>query len=748
MSLECRTWLLNGKVQGVGFRPFVYCLAHEFQLQGWVRNNVGRVEIQAQGKAVRLDAFHAALTQRSPTISSPYILACEQSEPQLFEGFTILSSGTSEQVDIHIPPDYATCTACLTEMKDESERRYQYPFINCTQCGPRYTLIRSLPYDRGATSMNNFPLCDDCLKEYKNPLDRRFHAEPLACGECGPTLQYSSPSDNLSDSDSALQAGIRDLRQGKIVAVKGVGGYHLMCDASNDLAVYTLRQRKRRPDKPLALLFPVRGDDGLEAVREVAELTEQEAQLLRSPARPIVLLQKKTNQLSALIAPKLNELGVMLAYSPLHHLLLDQIGKPLVATSANFTGEPVLIDQDDMESRLGYITQYFLHHNREILRPADDSVYRLIADKLRPLRLGRGYSPIEMDLPFVLDEPMVACGAHMKNTVALAWGNRLVISPHIGDLDSPRSMAVFEQAIDDLQRLYQVKATRVVCDAHPQYASSRWAESQGLPVTRVQHHKAHASAVMLEHWSTAPSLVFTWDGTGFGEDGTVWGGEAFYGKPGRWQRVASMRPFHLPGGDKVAREPWRSATALYWEESREWADTPVDQPLLKQAWQQGINAPQTSSVGRLFDAASAMTKIKQLVSFEGQGAMLLEQHCDDLYEVESLPLKRDKHGVWVANWALLLDKMTHTKHSIEARATLFHSMMAHTLLSQVEAARQQYTFTQVGLSGGVFQNKKLSDYVMTQLQLRGYQACMAETLPVNDAGISAGQIVEAAMGLT
>jgi len=763
--IESREWVINGKVQGVGFRPFVYRLARQLNLVGWVRNNIGQVEIQAQGDDHDLDLFHSGLVQHAPTISEPRILSCRVCETGNFSDFQIHSSETGNNPDIHIPPDYFTCADCLAEMQDPDDRRYQYPFTNCTQCGPRYTLIESLPYDRANTSMHEFPLCDECRKEYENPLDRRFHAEPLACPVCGPQLHYKDPEQNIDDTQQALKACIEALKHGQIVAVKGVGGYHLMCDAANDIAIKHLRERKGRPHKPLAVMFPSRGKDQLDAVREAVDPESDEADLLRSPSRPIVLVGKKgSSKLSYLIAPDLGEIGVMLAYSPLHHLLLNAMGSPLVATSANISGEPVLIDEAAVEERLQHISDHFLHHNRTILRPADDSVYRKIAKKLRPIRLGRGHAPIEIELPFQLKEPMLACGSHMKNTVALAWKNRLVVSPHIGDLNSPRSMEVFEQTIEDLQRLYRVRASSLACDAHPDYGSTRWAErfaknssnknDAEFPLIKIQHHRAHASALVLEHWGTdgstdqsknEPWLIFCWDGAGYGDDQSIWGGEAFYGRPGSWRRIASMRPFHLPGGEKAARELWRSATGLCWEEGYACPDIPTDTKLLERAWRQGINSPKTTAVGRLFDAASALSGQVMEASYEGHGPMLLEHASDALYKVESLPIALNGIGVWQADWANLLPELRNKRISKHKIATLFHSHLAHTLLKQVQLIREKHPVSLVGLSGGVFQNKKLSDYVIQQLIEQNITACMSEKLPVNDAGISAGQIVEAAM---
>jgi len=747
---ECRRWIISGKIQGVGFRPFIYRLANQYNLNGWVRNNLGQVEIQCQGDHQDLDNFHVGLSSDPPVISNPEILSCEACETCDFSSFDILESNSSVNADIHIPADFYTCPDCLIELQDSNDRRYKYPFINCTQCGPRYTLIESLPYDRPNTSMDEFPLCENCFKEYEKPSDRRFHAEPIACPTCGPQLTFKDLESEIKNTPQALQACVEALNTAKIIAVKGIGGYHLMCDASNDIAVQQLRKLKGRPHKPLAVMFPADGSDDLDIASKFLKPDENEAKLLRSPSRPIVLVSKKESSLSKLVAPNLSEIGAMLAYSPLHHLLLSEFNRPLIATSANISGEPVLTDETEVEQRLSHITKVYLHHNRRIVRPADDSVFRQISGKLRPIRLGRGHVPIEINLPFTIKKPIIACGSHMKNTVALAWENRLVISPHIGDLDSPRSMDVFEKTIADLQKLYRVEASTLACDAHPAYASTRWALNSNLPVTKIQHHKAHASALVLENWDTdqdnsEPWLIFCWDGTGYGDDGNIWGSEAFYGHPGDWQRVASFRQFKLPGGEKAGREPWRSAAALCWEENQEWKDCPVDSRLLKQVWKQGINAPQTSAMGRLFDAAAALTGLIQEASFEGQAPMLLEQKCNSLFEIDSLPLSKNENGLLLANWASLIPLMQDSTISVEKRATTFHSQIAHTLLKQAETLSQSYSFKKVGISGGVFQNRMLSEYVITQLQNRNFDTYMAETLPVNDASISAGQIVEAAM---
>jgi hydrogenase maturation protein HypF len=737
---------ISGRVQGVGFRPFVYRLAHQFGLRGWVRNEAGTVEIWAQGVVAALEAFEQALLEQAPPLARPRITSRSSTEPQAFETFEILPSRDDAPARIHVPPDYFACDDCLRELRDPDNRRYRHPFINCTQCGPRYTLIGKLPYDRPNTSMAAFTMCPECRREYENPLDRRFHAEPIACPACGPRLQFVTPGGaTVRDNAAALTQAVAALRAGKIVAVKGIGGYHLICDARNDIAIARLRAKKPRPHKPLAVMVPARGADGLEAVRALAEVTPEHEHWLHDPVRPIVLVPKKLHALlSQRIAPGLREVGVMLPYSPLHHLLLDEFGGPLVATSGNVSGEPVLTENDDVTRRLAHVAEAFLHHDRPIQRPADDPVYRVIAGFARPLRHGRGSAPLELALPFKLDKPVLAVGGHMKNTVALAWDERIVVSPHIGDLDAPRSLTVFEQVITDLQNLYGVRAESIVCDAHPVYVSSRWARRTGLPVTPVLHHYAHAAALAGEHPDVTNWLVFAWDGVGYGADGTLWGGETLLGAPGRWQRAGSLRPFYLPGGEKAGREPWRSALSLCWEAGVEWKQCPEDPMLAHHAWRRRLNCPQTTSAGRLFDAAAALTGLHYRSSYEGQGPMLLEAACiEDSAHAIPLPLARNRQGLWETDWAPLLPFLMNQKLTVTERADGFHASLVRALVAQANALREEHGELAVGLGGGVFQNRVLTERAFAALRENGFDVRLMHQVPCNDAGISYGQIIEA-----
>lgn len=789
ISLEARRWLMGGRVQGVGYRAFVFNLAQRSSLSGIVQNLTGEVLVEAQGESAVLDAFAAELVSNAPPLARPHVVSCQPIPLRELVGFEILLSAVASPANIHIPPDNYLCNDCRREMLDPNDRRYRYPFINCTQCGPRYTLITAMPYDRPNTTMADFPLCPRCRAEYEDPHNRRFHAQPLACPECGPQLSFVAVDERAHEhvgGEAALVACIAALRRGETVAVKGIGGYHLMCDALNPAAIARLRASKHRPHKPLALMFPWQGADGLQLVRAALQLDAVTEAALCDAARPIVLIPKRADSsLPDSIAPGLREIGAMLPYSPLHHLLLESFGSPLVATSGNVSGEPVLTENAEAEARLGKVAQAFLHHNRPIARPADDSVLRIIAGKPRLLRAGRGIAPLEFDLPFALPQPLLAVGGHMKNAIALAWNNRAVLSPHIGDLGTPRSLEIFGQVIEDLQQLYGVKAQAIVCDAHPGYASSRWAAKQDLPLYRVQHHHAHASAlafeasldssnfnskvrqggdeqvtqtvqtarqgareeanaVSLKKWSW---LIFTWDGVGLGEDDTLWGGEALLGRPGKWKRVASFRPFRLPGGERAGREPWRSAAALCWESGLAWQSNARDAMLLKSAWQHGLNAPVTTAAGRLFDAASSLLGLCDTASYEGQGPMLLEAVSQGAAEAIDLPLHEDENGLLVADWTPLSHALRRDEVPVAQRAMQFHLSLAHSIVRQAQRIHAHTPFDAVGLTGGVFQNKLLAELAMQQLGAAGFEVHLPQQVPCNDGGLALGQLIEIACRL-
>jgi hydrogenase maturation protein HypF len=744
-----RRLLLTGRVQGVGFRPFVYRLAHELGLHGFVRNLRGDVEIVLHGPVATIERFARDVIDRAPPLARPVLAGQATVDAPAEPGFHIASSSAALQPQISVPPDFFCCPDCLTELADPGNRRHRYAFINCTQCGPRYTLIEALPYDRPNTTMRAFPLCEACRREYEDPLDRRFHAEPVACPVCGPHLEFVSPgAENPGEGDDkALAAAVAVLRDGRVLAVKGVGGYHLMCDARSEAAVARLRERKHRPDKPLAVMYPWRGPDGLSEVCGEFDPEPAAREALLDPARSIVLLRTgPPTRLAPNIAPGLAEIGVFLPYSPLHQLLLEDFGGPLVATSGNVSGEPVLTSATEAQERLAGVADAFLHHDRLIARPADDSVVRVIAGRARPIRLGRGIAPLELELPRAVPRPVLAVGGHLKTTVALAWDRRVVVSPHVGDMGTLRSEQVFAQVAADLQRLYDVRAAIVLSDAHPDYATTRWARASGLAHETVQHHRAHASALVTEHGKVdAPAIVFAWDGVGLGDDGTLWGGETFLGTPGHWQRAAHLRPFRLPGGDRAGRAPWRSAAAVCWELER---DCPVEvpDPIVRDAWKRRVNSPQSSAAGRLFDAASAIILGLGETSFEGQGPMWLEAIAREPAAFPRLELRSAAEGRLELDWAPLVDWLLQVPPTFAAdradRAGAVHASLADGIVQVAERLRDQSGTSVVGLTGGVFQNRRLTEAALAGLSSRGFEVLLPVQLPCNDGGLSYGQVAD------
>lgn len=770
MRAHARRLTVTGQVQGVGFRPFVFQLAQTHRLAGWVKNVTGQVEIHIQGESGGIRAFKKELIDRSPPLARPEIQRDFPAKPQADDRFHILDSDESDTPDIHLPKDHCVCDLCLAEMQNPCDRRYRYPFTNCTQCGPRYTLIKALPYDRVNTSMANFKLCPDCAAEYADPWDRRFHAEPVACPKCGPQLLWceldehgektktgDDSSDLAPDADQnalALARAIRVLRRGAIVAVKGIGGYHLYCDARHDGAIARLRARKRRPRKPLAVMFK-----DLEMLRTAAITTAEQDAFLSSPERPILLLPKRApSPLSHLIAPNLDEIGCLLPYSPLHRRLIEDFDGPLIATSGNISGDPVAIDNREAEKRLAKVADGFLHHNRTILRPADDSVFRPINRRQRPLRLGRGSAPLELSLTSVLRHPVIALGSHMKNTLCLAWADRAVISPHIGNLDSVSSLDNLARVSGDLQRLYRVEAQAVLIDRHPGYAYRSFARSLGLPLIELWHHHAHASAMAWEFPEVRDWIAFTWDGVGLGQDRTIWGAEAFVGRPGNWQRAARLQPFRIPGGDRAARQPWRSAVALLWELGKSVqqadrlfipADAVPDLDMLHRAWKRNINAPETSAAGRLFDGIAALIGICSDQSFEGEAPIRLEaaaaRSLPNMHHSAnriSMPMHKDSSGLWTTSWGSLVEGFIDQEVEPDQCAAIFHLSLARALIQQAMQLRKETGIIDIGLCGGVFQNRLFTEFVISGLAEAGFCAHLPAKMPVNDAAISLGQVVE------
>ncbi len=762
--------IIRGAVQGVGFRPFVFRLATELSLHGWVSNSPAGVTLEIEGPAAARREFLLRLEAERPPHCFIHGLEAVELDPAGHTGFTIRPSETTGEKTALVLPDIATCAACRREIFDPADRRFRYPFTNCTHCGPRYSILEALPYDRPNTSMKGFALCPACRAEYEDPRNRRFHAQPNACPRCGPQLALWDPAGReLAREDAALTGAVRALREGAIVAVKGLGGFHLLVRADDEAGVRRLRERKHREEKPLALMCPS------PAVAEtLAEVGPLEARALRSPEAPIVLCRRRPDApVAGAVAPGNPWLGLMLPYTPLHHLLLADLGRTVVATSGNVSDEPICTDEREALVRLGGIADLFLVHNRPIVRHVDDSLVRIVLGRELVLRRARGYAPlpVRVDRPL---PPVLAVGAHLKNTVALARGHEVFLSQHIGDLDTAPARAAFERVIADLSRLYAIQPEQVMADAHPDYHSTRRARATGLPVGEVQHHHAHVLACMAENHLPAPVLGVAWDGTGLGPDGTIWGGEFLRVTAGGVERVAHWRPFRLPGGEQAVKEPRRAALGLLHAhlgdgafERRDLAPVrafkPAELRALRPALNKALNAPLTSSVGRLFDAVASLLDLRQIARFEGQAAMDLEfafepGDATDSYPVElrQSPAAADPPpgsaaapvtpgtapGIWMADWAPLLQALLRDLR-VGAPVWQIAARFHNTLAEVVVAVARRVAEPRVVLSGGCFQNKYLLERTVEALRSAGFSPYWHQRVPPNDGGIALGQAVAA-----
>ena len=763
-----RLFIVTGTVQGVGFRPFVARLAARLGVCGWVRNDGHGVTIRAAAAPAVLAEFETGLRTEAPPAARIETLtsraANDDDPPANGAGFAIVDSESPAATPTAaVTPDLALCDDCRRELMTPRDRRRAYPFINCTNCGPRYSILRELPYDRPHTTMVEFTMCPACQREYDDPASRRHHAQPNACPVCGPHVElHGSLGQTLADHAAAIAQAAAALHAGRIVAVKGIGGFHLLVDATNDEAVRELRRRKHREEKPLAVMFP-----SLEALAATADTTYEQRRLLASPAAPIVLVRRRADApLAASVAPGNPWIGALLPYAPLHVLLLAAVDRPVVATSGNLSEEPLCFDDREAVQRLGGIADLFLVHNRGIARPVDDSVVRSCATGPLLLRRARGYAPTPIRLPPDARpaEPLLCVGAHMKNTVAVTAGDHLVLSPHIGDLGNVVSIATFERTVDLLGRLYGGRFARVACDAHPDYASTRFAEKLGVPVVRVQHHLAHILACLLDNESLPDRVLgVAWDGTGYGSDGTIWGGEFILvdRKARRARRVAHLRSFQLPGGETAVREPRRVAFSLLHT-----AFGPRDprtlqaagalglgsemQSLLHEIVTRELNSPVTTSAGRLFDGVAALLGLRTHTHFEGQAAMDVE-FCADAISGEGAPLKLDVrseagNGKLILDWApLLADLLAARAHTLApALAAGFHRALAD-VIGEVAARCGVET---VALTGGCFQNARLLELSVRRLRDRGHTVLIHHALPPNDGSIAAGQALAAGWGLT
>jgi hydrogenase maturation protein HypF len=744
---------VRGIVQGVGFRPFVFQLAEDHGLYGHVANTSSGVQIHVEGASARIEAFIRAIGAQAPPLAQITAIESRSTTPKQCTAFQIIPSRRGAGRSALISPDVAICGDCLREMQDPRDRRHGYPFINCTNCGPRYTIIDDVPYDRPKTSMRHFRMCSACQAEYDNPRDRRFHAQPNACDECGPRVALERPDGTVLTGEHGIHRAATLLADGQIVAVKGLGGYHLAADATNNRAVTRLRRRKHREEKPLALMAP-----DLETIRTFAHIDPDEIEVLTSPQRPIVLLRQRTNAVIAeAVAPRNAWFGVMLPYTPLHHLLLAHGFTALVMTSGNRSDEPIAIADADARVRLAPIADAFLVHDREIYLRCDDSIVRKTAGTTRFLRRSRGYVPVPVFLrrrqPAVL-----ACGAELKNTVCLVKDDRAFVSQHIGDLENLATYDFFKATIAHLERILDITPELLACDLHPDYLSTRYArERDDLPTVAVQHHHAHIASAMAENHLDGRVIGLAFDGTGYGPDGTVWGGEVLLATESDYERAAFLTPVCMPGSAAAIREPWRMAVSYlahtYGDRfhtldlsflnhiDRDQAD------ILVKMGRRGLNAPLTSSLGRLFDGVAALCGLRHRVAFEGQAAMELEMAAgaddagcydhgwtpvDGHYRIEIAPIIE---GV-VADLTRGL--------SVSRISRRFHTTLITLFTALCREIRAQTGLDRVVLSGGAFQNAILATALAQQLEAADFAVHTQRLVPPNDGGLSLGQAVVAA----
>ena len=770
---------ITGVVQGVGFRPFVYNLAKDLNLKGWVKNTSAGVDIEADGEKDALDSFLQKLRDDAPPLSRIDDFHASFGPGNGFTQFDIIHSESVDGAFQPISPDVAICDDCLRELFDPNDRRYRYPFINCTNCGPRFTIIQDIPYDRPFTTMAGFKLCPDCEREYKDPTNRRFHAQPVACPVCGPRVWLETKDERgKKDGDEAIIEVQRLLTNGQIVAIKGLGGFHLACDATNAKAVNELRTRKLRVDKPFALMIP-----DLEMIEQHCFVSDAEKELLTSPARPIVLLKKKPEStIVEEVSPKQDWLGVMLPYTPLHYLLFDdrrqttddgkssifhRTSSALVMTSGNLSEEPIATDNDETRDRLANLADAFLMHDRDIHIRCDDSVVRSFIptpssavnhpSSVYPIRRSRGYSPFPVKLPFEVPQ-ILAVGSELKNTFCITNGRYAFLSHHIGDMENYETLKSFEQGVEHFERLFRVKPVAIAHDMHPNYLATRYAleraERESLPTIAVQHHHAHVAACMAEHGLTEPVIGVSFDGTGYGDDGAIWGGEFLVADAKSYQRAAQLEYFPLPGGDAAIKKPARTALALLWSLGLEWDDRLAsvlefcaeDQVTLRVQLEKKINTPMTSSMGRLFDAVSALAGVRQKVNYEGQAAIEFEAMADSSETGQYVfGVEAGRVRVRSAVEALIKDVMAGIPTSkISAR---FHNGLAEAVRETVTKISRDTSLRSVVLSGGVWQNITLLQKTISLLSKDGFEIYIHREVPTNDGGLSLGQAYIAASRL-
>lgn len=742
---------LNGIIQGVGMRPFVFNLAKNLNLKGFVQNTPEGLNIEVEGEEENLKTFIEKLKIEKPSISYIFRFEVWEVEPKGFKDFEIIESEEKGKVETYILPDLATCQFCLEDIFDKGNRRYRYPFTNCTLCGPRFSIIKKLPYDRKNTTMSEFEMCLECKREYEDPSDRRFHAQPNACPLCGPKVFFCSKEGKiLSEGEDALKEAEDFIRKGKIVGVKGLGGFHIVCNAKNDKAVALLRERKGRQEKPFALMYP-----SIEEIEKDCFLSEKEKEILQSPQAPIVLLKNKDIfSVSPLVAPRNQYLGVMLPYTPLHHILLEDLKFPIVATSGNLSEEPIIKDEKIAFEKLKYLCDGFLIHNRKIERHVDDSIVRIMGGKEVVLRRARGYVPF----PFITDKinNSVGFGGFLKANISFQKGKNIFVSQHIGDLETEGSFEVYKKIYEDFTDLFKIKPQKGSHDLHPDFPSTRFALSQKLKMLPLQHHIAHLFSCMEDNGIKPPLFATIWDGTGLGDDKKIWGGEFFtFDENFKIKRIAHFYPFPLIGGEQAIREPRRIAFALLYKVLGDGIFKYLDLPPVKSfkeneikilinMLKKNINCPQTTSAGRLFDGISSILGIRHKITYEGQAAMELEFSIREKKGEKpyDFSLKKDENGGerFVINWEEMVLKIVEEfleKRQVGIIAYKFHITMAEIIKEIAKISKKE----KVILSGGCFQNKFLLEKTKELLEEEGFKVYFNQRIPPNDGGISFGQVV-------
>lgn len=731
---------IKGIVQGVGFRPFVYNLALKLGLNGFVNNDESGVTVVLQGDEKCIKTFITTLKTTPPPLAKIEELTTQkQALNELFDSFSIVQTKVSNTKTSLVSPDIAVCEDCIDDILNPNNFRYNYALTNCTNCGPRYTIIKTVPYDRIHTTMSSFTLCPTCQKEYDDPTNRRYHAQPICCAACGPKVTlYDRDNHAIKEATQALQEVAIKIKQGEIIAIKSLGGFHLVCDATSNYAVNKLRQRKNRPSKPFAVLFK-----NLEQIKKVASLSFSEEKLIMSKEKPIVLVKKnETSNLSQSIAPKIDRLGVFLPFTPLHILLFTYLDTPLIATSANLSDEPIIIKKDELYRKLGFVFDYVLDYNRPIMNACDDSVVQVVNDQLFILRKARGYAPDFLKLKNATTKNILALGANQKNTLALCFDNTVITSPHIGDLNSIEAMQFFENTLETFKRFYNFTPKLIVCDKHPNYETTKWAKQQSVPIVQIQHHYAHVLSCMAQYQLEQKVLAFAFDGTGYGDDGNIWGGEVFIASQKEYVRIKHFEYFKLLGGEMAIKQIKRVGLSLLFENYTLEELLTLNNPclnafshkeveLLHTVWSKGLNAPLTSSVGRLFDAVCSLAGIEHNVSYEGESGLLIEQAYDKIIQ-ESYSYEINENTIVIHQ---AIRQMAHDKDATKI-CTKFINMLVE-IIVEISNANSHLP---VVLTGGVFQNKTLLELACKRLDALNRKYYYSKDVPLNDAGIALGQI--------